>query len=42
MIENQIEKLEQACLVIARAIEDGKIEGVLDEVKDLLGYNMIP
>lgn len=35
----EITKLEQACIILAKAIEDGKIDGVVEEICKLLGYN---
>jgi len=34
----EIEKLEQACLILAQAIEDGRVDGVVLDIKNLLGY----
>ena len=37
-MEKEIQQLEQACLTLAKAIENGRIEGVLQEVREILGY----
>jgi len=37
-MEKEIHQLEEACLILARAIEDGKISGIVEEVQELLGY----
>jgi len=37
----EIQKLECACIVLAEAIEDGKISGVTKHIKEILGYKKI-
>jgi hypothetical protein len=34
MIEDQIKSLQRACLILATAIEEGRIDEVLKEVKE--------
>ena len=34
----EIQKIETALIVIAEAIDDGRIDGVAREIKDILGY----
>ena len=34
----EIERLEQALIILADAIEDGRIDGISNEIRDLLKY----
>jgi len=34
----EIQKLEVACIILAKAIEDGRIDGIVKEIKELLNY----
>ena len=38
MSQVEIQQLEVAVMTIAKAIEDGRIDGVLKEVKEIMGY----
>lgn len=37
-MEKEIQQIEVAIMVIAKAIEDGRIDGLLKEVKTIMGY----
>lgn len=37
-MEKEIQQLELAILILAKAIEDGRISGVLDEIKKIINY----
>jgi len=37
-MEIEIQRLEIACLILAKAIEDGRIDGIEDEIRELLHY----
>ena len=34
----EIQQIEAAIMVLAKAIEDGRIDGILQEVKIIMGY----
>ncbi len=38
MSQKEIQQIEVSLLIIARAIESGRIDGVLNDVKQVLGY----
>ena len=37
-MQKEIQQLEQACLILAQAIEDGRIDRVTEEIRQVLGY----
>jgi hypothetical protein len=37
-MEKEIAQLEYAVLILAKAIEDGKIDGLVEEIKKIINY----
>ena len=39
-IEQQIKNIEIACIILAEAIEEGRITGITKDIRNLLGYDL--